>query len=212
MQINCDCPYCKNNTYIWSVDNNAVWIEIPKNGSYNLKQFRFKFDSRKKESEQISLLKGIQKSDIESFTRGFVILRNPLERFRSLLSHYFINGSRFHSNKGPNWLNSLGISQFNNNDICDIVLDNWQHIDKLSEPHHFNSQSSFIPKEFFNLAFMIYHMDDLSLYFGLQSGINSSDSTHIHISDDNLKRIQTIYEDDFKLYTKYFPKDTYITH
>ena len=45
MKINCNCEYCINNTYIWSVDNDVVWVEIPKNGSYNLKEFRFKFDS-----------------------------------------------------------------------------------------------------------------------------------------------------------------------
>ena len=205
MKINCNCEYCINNTYIWSVNNDAVWIEIPKNGSYNLKEFRFKFDSTKKESQQSSLLTKINISEINNFTRGFVILRNPLERFRSLLSHYFINGSRFHSNKGPNWLNLLGIQNFNNSNICDIVLDNWEHIHLLAEPHHFNSQRSFIPNEFFNLSFMIYHIDDLSLYFGLQTGINSSDSSNIIISDTNFLRIKKMYEDDFDLYTKYFP-------
>jgi hypothetical protein len=205
MKINCNCEYCINNTYVWSVNNDAVWIEIPKNGSYNLKEFRFKFDSTKKESQQSSLLTKINISEINNFTRGFVILRNPLERFRSLLSHYFINGSRFDSNKGPNWLNLLGIQNFNNSNICDIVLDNWEHIHLLAEPHHFNSQRSFIPNEFFNLSFMIYHIDDLSLYFGLQTGINSSDSSNIIISDTNFLRIKKMYEDDFDLYTKYFP-------
>jgi hypothetical protein len=52
---------------------------------------------------------------------------------------------------------------------------------------------------------MIYHIDDLSLYFGLQTGINSSDSSNIIISDTNFLRIKKMYEDDFDLYTKYFP-------
>jgi hypothetical protein len=206
MKINCSCAYCTNNTYIWSINDSVVWIEIPKNGSYNLKQFRFKFDSTKKESEQVSLLKKINESEIKSFKRGFVVLRNPIERFRSLLSHYFIKGGRFDNKMGPNWLNSLGISNFNNDNICDIVLDNWNHIEKLSEPHHFNSQSSFIPNEFFNLSYMIYHMDELSLYFGLDSNINSSGSSDVVISDSNLERIKKLYADDFELYSKYFTK------
>jgi hypothetical protein len=205
MKISCNCEYCINNTYIWSVDNNAVWVEIPKNGSYNLKEFRFKFDSTIRESEQFSLLTKINISEINNFTRGFVILRNPLERFCSLLSHYFINGSRFDSNKGPNWLNLLGIQNFNNSNICDIVLDNWEHIHLLAEPHHFNSQKSFIPDEFFNLYYMVYHIDELSLYFGLNKGINSSGSSDVVISDFNLQRIKQLYADDFELYSKYFP-------
>jgi hypothetical protein len=107
---------------------------------------------------------------------------------------------------GPDWLNSLGIVDFNNDNICDIVLDNWNHIEKLSEPHHFNSQSSFIPNEFFNLSYMIYHMDELSLYFGLDANINSSGSSDVVISDSNLERIKKLYADDFELYSKYFTK------
>jgi hypothetical protein len=198
--------YCTNNTYVWSINDSVVWIEIPKNGSYNLKQFRFNFDSTKKESEQVSLLKTINESEIKSFKRGFVVLRNPIERFRSLLSHYFIKGGRFDNKMGPDWLNSLGIVDFNNDNICDIVLDNWNHIEKLSEPHHFNSQSSFIPNEFFNLSYMIYHMDELSLYFGLDANINSSGSSDVVISDSNLERIKKLYADDFELYSKYFTK------
>jgi hypothetical protein len=198
--------YCTNNTYVWSINDSVVWIEIPKNGSYNLKQFRFNFDSTKKESEQVSLLKTINESEIKSFKRGFVVLRNPIERFRSLLSHYFIKGGRFDNKMGPDWLNSLGIVDFNNDNICDIFLDNWNHIEKLSEPHHFNSQSSFIPNEFFNLSYMIYHMDELSLYFGLDANINSSGSSDVVISDSNLERIKKLYADDFELYSKYFTK------
>jgi hypothetical protein len=70
MKINCNCEYCINNTYIWSVDNNAVWVEIPKNGSYNLKEFRFKFDSTIKESQQSSLLTKINISEILSPIAG----------------------------------------------------------------------------------------------------------------------------------------------
>lgn len=205
MKINCNCAYCTNNTYIWSINNSVVWVEIPKNGSYNLKQFRFRFDSTKTESEQTSLLKKINQSEIKLFKRGFVILRNPIERFRSLLSHYFIKGGRFDNKMGPNWLHSLGITNFNKDNICDIVLDNWKDIEKLSEPHHFNSQTSFISDDFFDLSYMVYHMDELSLYFGLQAGINSSGSSDVVISDSNLERIKQLYAGDFELYSKYFP-------
>jgi hypothetical protein len=205
MKINCSCAYCTNNTYVWSINDSVVWIEIPKNGSYNLKQFRFNFDSTKNELEQTSLLKKVNESEIKLFKRGFVILRNPIERFRSLLSHYFIKGGRFDNKMGPDWINSLGIADFNNDNICDIVLDNWQHIEQLAEPHHFNSQSSFIPDDFFDLYYMVYHMDELSLYFGLEADVNSSGSSDVVISDFNLERIKQLYADDFELYSKYFP-------
>ena len=52
---------------------------------------------------------------------------------------------------------------------------------------------------------MVYHIDELSLYFGLNKGINSSGSSDIVISDFNLERIKQLYADDFELYSKYFP-------
>jgi len=205
MIFECDCNYCKMNTYLWDIGGDMIWAEIPKNGSYNLKQFRFNYDSRFPiETQPNSNLKKINKIPINQYKRGFVILRNPLDRFKSLLSHYFINGSRLH--KGVDWLNNNHISNVNSDNVVDIILDNWGNLGNIAEPHHFNSQSSFLPKEFFQIPHMIYDMSEISLLFGLEAGVNSSISSDIFVSDYNITRIKSIYRDDFELYKKYFNK------
>lgn len=203
IKFNCSCDYCNRNTYLWVLNNGIVWVEIPKNASYNLKQFKFKYDSRFPiETQPNSVIKKINAIDLDTHKRGFVILRNPIHRFKSLISHYFINGGR--AINGKQWLNNLGIHHWDNNNILDIVFQNWYAIDTIFEPHHFNSQSSFIPKEFFEIPHMIYEINEVSLMFGLQSGINSSGSSNVFVSNENLKKIIDIYEDDINLYKAYF--------
>lgn len=203
MKFNCSCDYCNRNTYLWVLNNGIVWVEIPKNASYNLKEFKFKYDSRFPiETQPNSFIKKINAIDLDTHKRGFVILRNPIDRFKSLISHYFINGSRVIN--GKHWLNNLGIHHWDNNNILDIIFENWHNIKNISEPHHFNSQSSFIPKEFFKIPHMVYKIDEVSLMFGLQTGINSSGSSNVFVSNENLKKIIDIYEDDINLYKRYF--------
>lgn len=206
MKLNCSCNYCKMNTYLWELGNGLVWVEIPKNGSYNLKQFRLKYDSQYSVNEQPnSLIKRLETLDTSIHKRAFVILRNPIERFKSLVSHYFIKGGR--AQFGKHWLANVGVHNWSNDDLVDIILENWNHIGRISEPHHFNSQNSFIPKEFFETSHMIYDMSELSLIFGLNIGVNSSGSSDIKLNDENLKKIIDIYEDDIELYQRYFNLD-----
>lgn len=203
MKLECGCNYCVRNTYIWLLKNDIIWVEIPKNGSYNLKQFRLNYNSEHPiELQPNALISKIHNIDLNLHKRGFVILRNPIDRFKSLVSHYFIQGSRAHL--GKHWLNSMGIYSWGNNDILDVVFENWDNIGNISEPHHFNSQASFIPSEFFQMNHMVYNVDEISFMFGLQAGINSSGSSNIKISEDNLEKIIDIYKDDVELYKKYF--------
>lgn len=205
MKFKCECNYCKTNTYNWLINNGIVWVEIPKNGSYNFKTFKFNYNSEKVgEVQPNSLITSINEIDITNHKRAFVIIRNPIERFKSLLSHYFIHGSRFSNNVGPYWLRSIGIHTANDSNICDIVLNNWDKLGSISEPHHFNSQASFIPNSFFEIPHMVYNMNELSIMFGLQSNVNTSGISDVILSSSNLDRIRTIYSDDFELYKKYF--------
>jgi hypothetical protein len=208
MKFNCECDYCKRNTYLWQLKNGIVWVEIPKNGSYNLKEFKFKYDSRFPiENQKNSILNKIQNIDTNIHKRAFTIIRNPIDRFKSLVSHYFINGSR--NAYGKSWLTSLGIQETNSDKVVSDVLKNWHFISKIFEPHHFNSQKSFIPNEFFEIPHMIYNVSELNLMFGLQVGINSSNSSGIKIYDNDLEKIIKIYEDDINLYSKYFDLNLY---
>lgn len=202
MKFDCNCTYCKSNGYIWLLKNNIVWVEIPKNGSYNLKRYRLNFNSGPIDNEPHSLLSKIEKINLNVHKRAFTILRNPIDRFKSLISHYFIKGGR--TDNGKHWLLNLKINNWNNSNILDIVFENWEHMGSISEPHHFNTQTSFIPSEFFQINHMIYNMDDLSIMFGLDKSVNSSGSSNIKVSNSNLEKIVNLYNDDIELYKKYF--------
>jgi hypothetical protein len=183
-----------------------IWIEIPKNASFNFKNAKLKFDSNLPVDVQPNaLLKKVDKIDLSEHKRGFVILRNPIDRFKSLLSHYFIEGYR--TGVGKYWLYQLGINNVDNNNIVDIVFDNWDKIGNIGAPHHFNSQSFFIPKEFFQINHITYDINEINFMFGLEMGVNSSASSDIQISNKNLEKIIDIYKDDIKLYQKYFKLD-----
>ena len=205
MTFECSCHYCKLNGYLWLLKNDMIWVEIPKNGSYNLKKFRLNFNSGPIQQEPHALLKKIDSIDLSIHKRGFVILRNPIDRFKSLISHYFIQGNR--AQFGKQWLANLGFYSYSNNDILDIVFDNWNKIGNISEPHHFNTQLSFIPTEFFQMNHMVYDVDEITFMFGLQQGVNSSGSSNVYVNDENLKKIIDIYKDDIELYQRYFNLD-----
>jgi len=200
MKIACDCSYCLEYTFIWEI-NSMVWIEIPKNGSHNLKHFRFK-----------NKLNLINSNQINNYKRGFLILRDPIERFRSLLSFYFINNvvpiitDKIYPNINPprylggSWLYNL---KTNHKNICDIVLDNFKFISKIEDAHHFSSQKSFIPNEFYNLNFTVYNLKEMNLFFGMEKKVNTTNTSSIYISKSNEQKIKDLYSDDVELYEKY---------
>ena len=187
---------------MWELNNSEVWIEIPKNGSYNLKQLKFNYDSRYSvESQPNSKIHKITKIDKSKHKTGFVILRNPIDRFKSLLSHYFINGSRL--SMGSDWLKLIKAEYVDASNIADIVLDNWAVIGSIKEPHHFNSQKSFIPNEFFEIESKFYDLKHLSSIFGVNSNVNSSNSSKIQLTENNLNQLHNLYTSDFELYENF---------
>ena len=204
MKFDCNCNYCNDNGYLWLLKNNIVWVEIPKNASYNLKKHVLNFNSKDSyKTQPNALLSKINNINLNIHKRGFVILRNPIDRFKSLLSHYFIQGGRI--KLGQLWLNNLGIYYYNSNNIADIIFSVWDKIETIPHAHHFNSQRSFIPPQFFEIRnHIVYNMNEVNFMFGLSKDINSSNSSNIFISDENKKNILDIYKDDMGLYKKYF--------
>lgn len=202
MIFKCNCNYCEMNTFLWELSDSEVWVEIPKNGSYNLKQLKFNYDSRYSvESQPNSKIHKISKIDKFKHKSGFVVLRNPIDRFKSLLSHYFIRGGRL--KMGQDWLKLINVETISTNNIANIVLDNWDMIESIGEPHHFNSQKSFIPNEFFDIDSKFYDLKNLSKIFGLNSGINSSNSSNITLDNHAKNTLYELYSDDFYLYEKF---------
>lgn len=201
MKFNCECDYCKHKSYIWSINKKIIWIEIPKNGSYNIKTIKFNFDSELNNLND-TILSEETLETISNFKRGFVVLRNPYDRFKSLISHYFINGSRAKKGFGNEWLEKNNIITDGNN-LVDLVLNNFEKIQNIEEPHHFNTQFSFIPANFYNLNNLYLDIFELSLFLSLNDNVNSSPSNDLILTDTQKEKIYKIYKDDFILYEKY---------
>lgn len=183
MVFNCDCSYCKNNGYLWVLEDSRIWVEIPKNGSVTIKE---SFGKKKYE---------IQPKQLESFSSGIVYLREPISRFKSMIAHYFLDGAR--KKEGIAWLRKFGWhDKVNGDNIIDIVLQNWDELQFISEPHHFNLQYSFIPDEFWHLKKV--EVKDISELGEIKRNTSASDT--VKLKGDNLDFILEVYREDVELY------------
>lgn len=168
--FNCNCSYCTNFTYLWRIGLDKVWVEIPKNASFVIK------DSNRKMTK-------INHKDIKPNDKVIVIIRNPVERFKSLLSHYFLpKGGRY--KLGNDWLKLINIKQTVNGDnICDIVVKNFEKLNFIIEPHHWNPQISFYPNNIFDYDYQFISMDGVNKNFNVSRKSNTSDSNLINITE-----------------------------
>ena len=167
MNFSCNCRYCQEISYVWEFNKKIVWVEIPKNATCYLKTFLFKFENdqwQNNSPQPFSLIKSIKKYQISNYKRGLLILRNPIDRFKSLISHYFIDGSKVH--------------------------------------HHWNTQNSFIPDNFFNLSNHILTLEELPLFFSIPP-VNISSSNKVFLSKNHINKLEKLYYDDFVLYDNY---------
>ena len=189
MKLDCSCSYCKKRGYIWVTPKRQIWIEIPKNASVNLKD------------NYIGKIRRVSESNLKNFSQAFFVIREPIERFQSMISHYFVDGVRY--DKGRAWLDSIGYTGLiNPNTISDVVLSNWDMVGEISEPHHWTSQLSFVPDYFWKMDFRVFDVSELPIYFGLPQKTNTSSSELINLSDSALEKINEIYKEDIQYYNK----------
>ena len=178
----CYCRYCATKTYLWKL-HGYLWVEIPKNASTSIK--------RTNRVEQISI------DRIKTFDKGFLVLREPLNRFKSMISHYFVDGYR--NVHGHHWLKKQGYTEWSNETLVDMVLDNWDNLKDISEPHHFNTQKSFIPNEVWDIPnLVVYDMNDNIPFIEVHE--NKSKSEEINLSEYQEKKVKELYSDDIELY------------
>lgn len=205
-KIECNCHYCNKykNTFLWYVPlYNSVWIEIPKNASSSIKA-QIRENQKRYEFPQLR----IKAEEVKNYNSAFAIIREPIGRFKSLLHHFFIGGYR--TNYGKEWLKKFEIEEYNENNICEIVLEYFDQIDEIYAAHHFRAQAHFIPKEFFEINYKIYDLKNLKDNIGLEHEINQSDKLtceKIAINDSCLKLIKELYFEDFELYNKYIKNE-----
>lgn len=189
VKISCDCSYCKKRGYIWVRSDRTIWIEIPKNASANLKD------------NYLGKIRRVPESNLKNFSQAFCVIREPIERFKSMISHYFIDGARVE--QGMDWLKKIGYTDFVNvNTISDVVLSNWDRIGEISEPHHWSSQLSFIPDHFWKMDFKVFDVSELPQFFNLEKKTNVSSSSLVNLSSNAIYQIEDMYKDDIDYYNK----------
>ena len=192
-QFNCHCNYCSDGgNYIWKKDKD-LFIEIPKNGSSSLKN---------------SILGEYQRTKVipEDFEKSIAIVRNPVNRFKSLCAMYFSEETK-RKLKGLVWLKEHHLGEFNPSTIASVVLKNFDKVNNgLLEPHHWDQQISFIPQEIFSKPVLLVRLQDLSFVFPSVPHVNKTDKSQIVITEDDLSLIKEKYANDFKLYNEaYIP-------
>lgn len=188
MPIPCNCDYCQKTTYIWRLPNNTLWVEIPRNGSFTIK----------KEASFNPMQKVLYK-DIEKYTDAFWFMRNPIHRFKSLISEFFFDGTR--RQQGRTWLRDLDIPVGVSDDyIPEIVCDYFQFINKIPDCHLWDTQSSFVADEIMLLpnikAFDISFMKK----FMLLEETNKTTSPNIDLAEKCIYFLKDFYCLDFDMY------------
>jgi hypothetical protein len=110
-------------------------------------------------------------------------------------------GGRY--NRGKEWLAQYYRNVLiNGENIADIVLQDINKLRNINEPHHFNTQLSFIPEQFFELDYTFYDISEISEKLNVPV-LNTSKREKIILSEDAIKSVKEIYKDDFILYEKY---------
>ena len=178
----CYCSYCASQGYLWRIDN-TLWVEIPKNASSAIKS-----DNQ---------MHQLGKKDISKYSHGFFVLRDPIVRFKSLVSHYFVHGYR--SALGKRWLNELGIHDVHEDNIVSLTLENFDKLESIQEPHHWNSQSSFIPNAVLDIPNLkVYDINEPNPFVHRHS--NKSRSSEVVLTEEQTQRVKELYKDDVELY------------
>jgi len=201
--IKCNCKYCKTNSFTWKVNDNDLWIEIPKNGTTALK------------STIYSKRSIVKSEEVKKYTHGILILRNPIDRFKSLLSHYFLKRRRWNrvlniESWAKRYIGAKKRKDISGTNISKLVIDNWHNIEEIPVPHHWRTQSSFIPNDFLKLNLSVYDVSELNKEFNVKSypkhKRNASESSEIILDDYCLEFINEFYKDDFEIYNLFLKK------
>tara|TARA_R100000995_G_C3437638_1_gene101697 strand:+ start:110 stop:661 length:552 start_codon:yes stop_codon:yes gene_type:complete len=179
-----------------------VWIEIPKNASRTLKEFYRPVNTV------------VKKEDLQKYNKFKIVLRDPVERFRSLLSHYFLlnyDPRDIRSGKhryGIEWLQKhypylWQTKKINTTNLCDIIMRDIFLLKDIEASHHFNSQSYFIPDEILSFDKNKIEIIDINSLKNTHPILNRSNSQEIKLSAENIDRIKKLYDEDVKLVDKF---------
>jgi hypothetical protein len=161
--------------------NGLLWVAIPKCGSTSIRE--------KSPSQKL-----ICPSDVSKFKEGFAVLRDPVDRFKSLVAMFFLTGS--HGKHGHRLL-----GDHTDSTIVEVVLCRFPEIEHMKGSHHWHTQKSFIPESFYKLENP--HFYDMGWLRENYAVSNVGNSSCVQITEKQRKEILEIYAEDVELYERY---------
>lgn len=182
----CSCHFCKRHRvpWLWKLEN-CFWFEIPKNSSTGIKQ----------NNPDRKMVNEIGNDDVAYF-----IYRNPIDRFESLMSHFFEKGNhRRYEKWGIPLFKRFGynIDHLTPNQKVELILDNLHRIPSAYEPHHFWPQSRFLD---FNCNLKKINIEDIDGSILDPKSRCYESKIRIKIDDETYKdRILELYREDVEL-------------
>ena len=147
--------------------------------------------------------------DASKFKKGFVVLRDPVDRFKSLVAMFcLLNDSRRHRGtalKAGPW-SDHGTALLGHHDgaaIAEVVLRNFAKLSTLpyNLRDHWFTQKSFIPPAFFELEDPRFY--DMEWLRKNHKASNTTPSASVQISAEQREEILKIYAEDVILYERY---------
>lgn len=132
----CECAYCKSHgevPWLWYLEaSQKFWLEIPKNASLAIKQKGKTSKTRIKDLSKLS-------------APPIVVWRDPVDRFKSLTKHFFVEGGgRFETGREIFKRKGDDIKLFSVPERVDWLIEHPDAVTKDDEAHHFWPQTSFM--------------------------------------------------------------------
>lgn len=188
----CKCSYCSRYGFpvLWRIKNNLLWYEIPKNGSWTIKE-SFKGRGRPKQPNLGDKI--------------LIVWRNPKKRFKSLFMHYFLEeGGRFNVTQEYFTKQGVDISSYSVLDRRDLMFDRIHEFDTDMEVHHFYPQTKFLSMDFKSF-FRPIDIKDLSLELQVPVLNNTTKKRdpEIEFTSPQLDFIHKFYSEDFDFMREY---------
>jgi len=190
----CRCTYCNalgNQPWLWKLGDN-YWFEIPKNASYAIKR---------KYNLERNYLDDIQPLPFDpNIEKVYYVWRDPVERFSSLFSHYFVAGNK-RIRHGQSFLRRLNHNpeRLSLEEKVEICL-SW--IDKFTdseERHHFFPQHAFLDFRYNLHKLTLENLNESPL-----GPLKVENATHRRLSvlpalEKYVDDIKSIYAEDYNL-------------
>lgn len=188
----CDCTQCQIDPFpvIYHINQEQYWTMIPRNGSSSMR------------STYAWLVVPHDKIVNHGVVKPIVIYRDPVDRFVSLLDHYF-NGAVGRSVYGRDWMLEVANKDLLSLDPVQRVATVFENLDQLwriSQRHHFYEQTKYIATDYFDEYTMV-PLSEASKILHIPKTHESIKIINIScLTKDHINLIHDIYKNDYEFF------------